>query len=1212
MSRRITALLVVSIALAASQPVVLTAQVGPAAAVPPPWSPQALEGAGGQGDATVPEPGYVEDQLLVRFKPSATEAEKRAMHARYGAQVVGEVPALGVQVLRVPTDALYSVSAYQASSTVAYAEPNYLAEILGRPDGAAPRAGAPVPLGPQSSLAAPNDPLYSQQWHHATIRSSQGWDETHAAAVTIAIVDTGVVCSHPDLSGKCVPGYDFVNNDSDPRDDHGHGTHVAGIAAAMTNNGVGIAGVGYDARIMPMKALGASGNGSHSAIASAITWATDRGAHVINMSLGAYFTSSTLRDAVAYAISRGVSVVAAAGNDNSSNPNYPSSYPDVIGVAATTQSDTKASFSNYGQNIDVAAPGVGILSSVMSGSYQAWSGTSMASPVVAGAAALLRAQRLTRTPNQIEALLEVSAVDLGPTGWDPEFGAGRIDVGAALAREPGSGIGPEQTPIPSATVVGPTIGPPTASPTTSTDFVQQVEDLINQRRASFGLAPLRTNAALRLASDVHVADMAGGGFCGHGGSNGSTPYDRMRDAGYSLPYGEIVACGQTTPASVVQAWMASTQGHREMILCSPCTELGAGYRRGSGGFVHYWTVDFGSRAVGGPTPTVSTGPTPGPSATAAPPTATRTPVPPTPTSLPGGVEVVLTPANNRVGWVVSSQPGLNYFDDDDMYTGTWNGNIYHGAAQIDLGPVPAGAHLNYARLELTGRSSSFLGASGTWSANVLDSAIDAGFGASGYAQIHTAAIDATLLPLLGIDDLGPNVTNTFNFSPSQLGTLAARVDGSRRLSLRLDGPTGGTFSNLFTWDTGYGPESFYPGPKLVVNYSLTAPTPAPTATPTDVPPPSPTSTEGATPTATETAVPSTATSTAPPPPPTATPTSTEPPPPPTAEDPGGAFDLVPLASDMGWVVQNQVGNHFGDVHTYTGYYHGLVYRGAVQFDLGAIPPGSVVRSARLTLTGQSTRYLSVQGNGLWRVKLLKPAIDAGWRGHGYGQIDGAEAASSLQPEMRQGDLDVGRRNVFVFSTEQLRELERRAATTRRVSFRFDGPSIGLSNVFDWSTGYGVNGAPPVLSVVIGPPGSGEPQPTEPPQNRDLALAAIAAINRERLRAGVVPLALGEEIMAAARAHNDDMIANRFFSHTGSDGSTPAQRVARTGFNAASVGEVLAALTPDVQAVVDAWMAREQRDQLLDPAWTHVGAHYRYQSQTAYGHYWTVDFARQAP
>ncbi len=1182
--------------------------------LPAPWTVPAEGLPGDMLDGlSTDDPIYVENRLLVGFKAGTSADEKKALHELLGGQVIAEIPHVGVQVLRFrDEDALSVVSAYQARESVAFAEPDYLVSIFGAPDEIQPTVGGAGVRSPGFDdtlgiLKIPNDPYYTQQWHHEQIDSARAWDFSLASGVTVAIVDTGVNCGHSDLSGNCVAGYDFVNNDNDPNDDHGHGTHVAGISAALTDNGIGIAATGWAARVMPMKALDRTGNGSHSAIANSIVWAVDHGADVINMSLGGFFTSSTLSQATVYAINRGVTLVAASGNQNTSNPTYPAAYPNVIGVAATTQADRRASFSNYGSYVDVAAPGVAILSTVRDGGYQAWSGTSMASPVVAGVVALLVGQNPSRSPATIETILEQTADDLGDPGYDHMYGWGRINAGRALQDSPGT-----TTPGPTPTLANtatPTVPRPSATP--SGNFVLQVEELINIERAAVGLFPLHTSLQLRSASSRHSLDMGTVGFCGHDGSDGSTAYERMRDAGYLSPYGETVGCGQTTPAVIVRLWMESPP-HRAILLCTLCTEMGAGYANVSTPVWHYWTVGFGRNAVGGvPTPTIAHGATATPTFTASP---TSTPAPPTPTQVApdGSTTIDIPPTNNRIGWVVSSQPSINHFsNEEDTYTGTWNGRTYHGAMQFDLSAIPPGAFVNFARLEMTGRSIEFLGRTGTWSTNILRTDIDSTFEFEGYSGIHNAAIESTLPPLLGVASINTNLRNSFHFGESHRATLDSRRAGSGALSIRLDGPTSGELSNLFTWDTGYGADTIYPGPRLIVNYQMSPISPEPSATPTDVPPPSATPTDGPAAPPTATIDPPTATFTAPvPPPPTATEMATLPPPP-TASAPGGAVDILPEKEDVGYVRQFESGNHFGESHVYAGYYQGRVYHGGMQFNLAAIPPGAAIRSARLTLNGQSLIYLSSGGNGLWDTVMLGAAIDHGWRSSSYTSLRAAPISSKLVPTLRQADLGVGRENVFELSPTQLREIEFRALTTGKVSFRMDGPSGGLRNVMDWDSGFGPDAGgrtPPKLTIVYGPPGSGEPLPTLPPEDLDKITDLIAEINLVRELYGVAPLIMDGRLDAAAEIHNRDMARNAFFSHIGSDGSTPAERVSRTGFSASIVGELLAANNGLPVVVVDAWMRQGQRDTVIDASYTHVGAHYVFEPGAPYNHYWTVKLA----
>lgn len=305
------------------------------------------------------------DRVIVKFKAGARANEVAAKH---GASVLKSIAHGEYQVLNVP--------AGQAEQFV---------ERLSR-DADVEQVEVDAIL---TANRIPNDPYYSYQWHLPKIGANYGWDITiGTTARTIAIIDSGVDLNHPDLAAKIVAGYDFVNNDPVADDDHGHGTHVAGTAAAITNNSTGIAAVDWNAKIMPIKALNAQGSGYTSDIIESIYFAADHGAHVINMSFGGGAASSSFQSAVNYAWNKGLVLVAAAGNSGVSTKQYPAAYNYVFSVAATDQNDLKTSWSNYGASwVDIAAPGISIFSTTIDG-YTYMSGTSMASPIVAGAVSL--------------------------------------------------------------------------------------------------------------------------------------------------------------------------------------------------------------------------------------------------------------------------------------------------------------------------------------------------------------------------------------------------------------------------------------------------------------------------------------------------------------------------------------------------------------------------------------------------------------------------------------------------------------------------------------------------------------------------------------------------------------------------------------------------------------------------------------------------------
>ncbi|MHB1293866.1 MAG: S8 family peptidase [Anaerolineae bacterium] len=302
----------------------------------------------------------------------------------------------------------------------------------------------------------PNDPSYGSQWGLPKVQAPAAWNLTRGSSdVLIAVVDTGIDYTHGDRPANLWVGWDFINNDNDPYDDHSHGTHVAGIVAADTNNSTGIAGMCPSCSVVAIKVLGANGSGSHSAIAGGIRQAADAGVSldkrvIINLSLGGLY-STILEDAIGYAMGKGDLIVAAAGNDGPGSASYPAAFTGVLGVSATTSGDAPASYSQYGI---LAAPGSSILSTVPGG-YGYKSGTSMASPCVAGAAGLLWSRAPGLTPAQIITALRNQA-DV-PSGWDTDFGSGRLNVYRALlaaAPTPTPSPTPTRTPTPFPTPLG--------------------------------------------------------------------------------------------------------------------------------------------------------------------------------------------------------------------------------------------------------------------------------------------------------------------------------------------------------------------------------------------------------------------------------------------------------------------------------------------------------------------------------------------------------------------------------------------------------------------------------------------------------------------------------------------------------------------------------------------------------------------------------------
>ena len=304
--------------------------------------------------------------------------------------------------------------------------------------------------------ATTNDPYLGSEWHINKIGANLAWDKSQGAGVTIAILDSGVEASHPDLAARLVPGYNSYDNNTNTADVCGHGTKVAGAAAAAANNAAGVAGVAGQARIMPVRIAYVDPSygcyAYYSTIASGITWAADHGARVVNVSYASLSASSAVVSAANYLKSKGGLVFFSAGNYNRDEGLTPST--SMIAVSATDGSDNRASFSSYGSFVSLSAPGVGIYTTVQGGGYGAVNGTSFASPVAAGVAALMMAANPSLSNTKIESLLYSSAVDLGATGRDPYFGYGRVNAAAAVQAATGS-VTPVDSSAPTVSLAAP-------------------------------------------------------------------------------------------------------------------------------------------------------------------------------------------------------------------------------------------------------------------------------------------------------------------------------------------------------------------------------------------------------------------------------------------------------------------------------------------------------------------------------------------------------------------------------------------------------------------------------------------------------------------------------------------------------------------------------------------------------------------------------------
>ena len=390
------------------------------------------------------------DQLNARFgvtsfepllKPIAQAAQESVSSLAARRPAVAGLYVVRFDPAQDPADVAV---AYQQAPEVIYAEPN---RYVYASDG---------PWAPLNF--SPDDPYFERQWHMLAIQMPQAWDTSAGQRVLVAVVDTGVAYEDferyrqaPDLKNtQFVPGYDFVNRDAHANDDAGHGTHVAGTIAQSTNNGLGVAGVAYGATLMPVKVLDSRGQGSFDVLAQGIMYAADQGARVINLSLSGRSTSRLLGEAVAYAVSKGALLVAAAGN--SGGPvEYPAAYDSVLAVGAVDFQLNRARYSNFGPELDVVAPGGDVMADhngdgqpdgilqqtfvrgdVANFGFYYLEGTSMAAPHVSGIAALLFAARPEATADQVRRAIEASCQDIGPAGRDDQYGLGLVQAANAL------------------------------------------------------------------------------------------------------------------------------------------------------------------------------------------------------------------------------------------------------------------------------------------------------------------------------------------------------------------------------------------------------------------------------------------------------------------------------------------------------------------------------------------------------------------------------------------------------------------------------------------------------------------------------------------------------------------------------------------------------------------------------------------------------------
>ncbi|MFH0773561.1 MAG: S8 family serine peptidase [bacterium] len=390
---------------------------------------------------------HIPGQVLVKFKNGTSQSVVDTETKRQNGKITGKIDKLNVLVLKIPQAAEEKViTALSQNPNVEYAELDYIA---------------------QASMTV-NDPYFSTQWglenaNDADIDASTAWDITTGNGTIVAILDSGVSKNHPDISTQVIGRTKFSDSSTDD-DIYGHGTHVGGIVAALTNNNMGVAGVCPACKLLSVKVLNDGGSGAYSWIANGIMYAVDHGAKVINMSLGGSQKSTTLENAVNYAWNNNVVVVAAAGNSGNPSKTYPGAYTNAIAVAATDNQDKKAYFSEYGDWVDVAAPGESIYSTWNDNSspsdpqpvclssiecYKYASGTSMSTPMTAGVVGLIWSTGKYNTASEVRNRLESTADKIPGTGT--YWVAGRINAASAVNNYIIPSPTPPSTPTPTPT-----------------------------------------------------------------------------------------------------------------------------------------------------------------------------------------------------------------------------------------------------------------------------------------------------------------------------------------------------------------------------------------------------------------------------------------------------------------------------------------------------------------------------------------------------------------------------------------------------------------------------------------------------------------------------------------------------------------------------------------------------------------------------------------
>ncbi len=385
------------------------------------------------------KPLAIPGRLLVKYRAGVSSLRRNNLMMAAGARSDRELPGLGIHVMELAegADETAFAQALRKQPDVEFVESDYICY--------------------PADTMVPDDPLYASQWHLPAISCPTAWGMTSGSdQIIIALCDTGVDGAHPDLASKLVPGWNIVDNNSDTSPVSPHGTWTAGTAAATGNNAIGVASPALNCRIMPVRVSSLSSGGALiSDLAAGVVWAADHGARIASVSYMAA-TSNTMEDAGAYIGTKGGVLIVAAGNTGTYADFV--DMPNIIVVGATDQSDGLASFTTQGPYVDLGAPGSSILTTAPGGAYQAVSGTSFSTPLVAGAIGLMFSLNPSLTPAQIDTILKVTADDFGPEGWDSGYGWGRLNIGRAMMVVDGMMAGAPDTTPPAVGFVHPVMG----------------------------------------------------------------------------------------------------------------------------------------------------------------------------------------------------------------------------------------------------------------------------------------------------------------------------------------------------------------------------------------------------------------------------------------------------------------------------------------------------------------------------------------------------------------------------------------------------------------------------------------------------------------------------------------------------------------------------------------------------------------------------------